>query len=136
MSATIQPSLATARRTPNLWDAAAMLCVFGVLVATTHVAHGTFEPINAPGATEVSLDPRHLPDYAVRTTARMFAALAVSLLFTFTYGTAAAKSRRAALVLIPLLDILQSVPILGFLTFTVAFLLNQFPGQVLCLIHI
>jgi NitT/TauT family transport system permease protein len=131
MSATIQPPLATARRTPNLWDAAAMLAVFGVLAAMTHVAHGTLAPIGAPGATGVSLDPRHLPDYALRTTARMFAALAASLLFTFTYGTAAAKSRRAALVLIPLLDILQSVPILGFLTFTVVFFMGLFPGRVL-----
>src|SRR5487761_2171607 len=131
MSATIQPSLATARRTPNLWDLAAIVCVFGALIGVAHVAQGTLAPINAPGATEVTLDPRNLPDYAVRTTLRMFAALAFSLLFTFIYGTAAAKSRRAALVLIPLLDILQSVPILGFLTFTVVFFLHLFPGQVM-----
>ena len=87
--------------------------------------------IDAPGATEITLDPMHLPEYAVRTTLRMFAALAASLLFTFTYGTAAAKSRRAALVLVPVLDVLQSVPILGFLTFTVVFFMNLFPGQVL-----
>ena len=79
----------------------------------------------------VSLDPIHLPEYAVRTTLRMFAALAASLVFTFTYGTAAAKSRRAGLVLIPVLDILQSVPILGFLTFTVVFFMNLFPGKVM-----
>ena len=53
------------------------------------------------------------------------------MLFTFTYGTAAAKSRRAGLVLIPILDVLQSVPILGFLTFTVVFFMGLFPGQVL-----
>ncbi len=130
MPATIQPSLATARRTPNVWDAAAILCVFGALVGLVHVAQGTLVPISAPGATRISLDPGHLPAYAARTTLRMFAALALSLLFTFTYGTAAAKSRRAALVLIPLLDILQSVPILGFLTFTVVFFISLFPGQV------
>jgi NitT/TauT family transport system permease protein len=62
---------------------------------------------------------------------RMFAALLASLLFTFTYATAAAKSRRAALILIPILDILQSVPILGFLTFTVVFFMSLFPGRVL-----
>ena len=61
----------------------------------------------------------------------MFAALAASLLFTFTYATLAAKSRRAGLVLIPVLDILQSVPILGFLTFTVAFFMSLFPGNVM-----
>ena len=58
----------------------------------------------------------------------MFAALLASLLFTFTYATAAAKSRRAELVLIPVLDILQSVPILGFLTFTVVFFMACFPA--------
>jgi NitT/TauT family transport system permease protein len=61
----------------------------------------------------------------------MFAALAASLLFTFTYATFAAKSRRARLVLIPVLDILQSLPIYGFLTFTVTFFLALFPGQVI-----
>ena len=108
-----------------------MICVFGALIAVAHVARGTMIPIDAPGATEVSLDPWRLPEYAVRTTLRMFAALVASLLFTFTYGTAAAKSRRAGLVLVPILDILQSVPILGFLTFTVVFFMNLFPGQVL-----
>jgi NitT/TauT family transport system permease protein len=118
-------------RLPNMWDAAAFLCVIGALVAVGHVAQGTLIRIDAPGATEVTLDPWNLPGYAVRTTLRMFAALAASLLFTFTYGTAAAKSRRAALVLVPVLDVLQSVPILGFLTFTVVFFMGLFPGQVL-----
>src|ERR1700683_1881949 len=59
----------------------------------------------------------------------MFAALVASLIFTFTYATLAAKSRRAEMILIPLLDILQSVPILGFLSFTVTFFLNLFPGN-------
>ncbi len=130
MSATIHPALATGRRLPNVWDAVAILCVFGALVGVTEVARGTFAPIT-PGAVTVSLDPINLPDYAVRTTLRMFAALAASLLFTFTYGTAAAKSRRAGLVLIPVLDILQSVPILGFLTFTVVFFMRLFPGKVM-----
>ena len=131
MSATIFPSMAAARRLPNAWDLVAILCVFGALIGVGHVAEGTLVPINAPGATEISLDPWNLPAYAVRTTLRMFAALVASLFFTFTYGTAAAKSRRAALVLIPILDVLQSVPILGFLTFTVVFFMGLFPGQVL-----
>jgi NitT/TauT family transport system permease protein len=131
MRANAIPSMAAGWRLPNLWDAIAFVCVIGVLVGFGHVAEGTFVPINAPGATEISLDPIHLPAYAVRTTLRMFAALAASLLFTFTYGTACAKSRRAALVLVPVLDVLQSVPILGFLTFTVVFFMGLFPGKVL-----
>ncbi|HET6606168.1 MAG TPA: ABC transporter permease subunit, partial [Rhodopila sp.] len=131
MRANAIPSMAAGWRLPNLWDAIAFVCVIGVLVGFGHVAEGTFVPINAPGATEISLDPIHLPAYAVRTTLRMFAALAASLLFTFTYGTACAKSRRAALVLVPVLDVLQSVPILGFLTFTVVFFMGLFPGKVM-----
>src|SRR6516162_3156642 len=131
MSATIHPAFTQGRRLPNLWDAAAIVCVFAVLIGMAQVARGTFAPITAPGAIEVSLDPANLPNYAVRTTLRMFAALVASLLFTFTYGTAAAKSRRAGLVLIPILDILQSVPILGYISFTVVFFMSLFPGKVL-----
>ena len=123
--------MAAGWRLPNIWDAAAFICVIGALIAVGHVAQGTLTRIDAPGATEITLNPLNLPEYALRTTMRMFAALAASLLFTFTYGTAAAKSRRAALVLVPLLDVLQSVPILGFLTFTVVFFMNLFPGQVM-----
>ncbi|MBN8927823.1 MAG: sulfonate ABC transporter permease [Rhodospirillales bacterium 69-11] len=131
MTATILPSLAAARRLPNFWDAVAIVVVFGALIGGLHVAQGTLVPIDTPGATQVSLDPANLPEYAVRTTLRMFAALFASLVFTFTYGTAAAKSRRLGLVLVPVLDILQSVPILGFLTFTVVFFMRLFPGNVL-----
>ena len=131
MNRAINPPLAAERRLPNLWDVIAILCVFATLISVAHVARGTWVRIDAPGATEISLDPWRLPEYAVRTTLRMFAALAASLVFTFTYGTAAAKSRRAGVILIPILDILQSVPILGFLTFTVVFFMNLFPGQVL-----
>ena len=63
-----------------------------------------------------------LPIYALRTTLRMLAALAVSFVFTLAYATLAAKSKRkAGMVLIPILDILQSVPVLGFISFTVTF---------------
>jgi NitT/TauT family transport system permease protein len=130
MSVTIHPALTQGRRLPNAWDVAAILWVFAALIGVAHVAPGSFVRIDAPEALAVSLDPSHLPEYAVRTTLRMFAALAASLLFTFLYATAAAKSRRAALILIPILDILQSVPILGFLTFTVVFFMNLFPGRV------
>jgi NitT/TauT family transport system permease protein len=61
----------------------------------------------------------------------MLAAMAASLAFTFIYGALAAKSRRLGPVLISILDILQSVPVLGFLSFTVLFFLSLFPGRVL-----
>ncbi|MDE2334574.1 MAG: ABC transporter permease subunit [Rhodospirillales bacterium] len=131
MSSTLTPAAMNHRRLPNTWDLAAFVAVLGVLAAVAAAARGTVMPIAALGAGTIHLDPRYLPGYALRTTMRMFAALVASLLFTFTYATWAAKSRRAARVLIPILDILQSVPILGFLSFTVAFFLRLFPGNVL-----
>ena len=130
MSSTVHPALAMGRRLPNAWDAAALLCVFAAILAVAHVTPDTFKPLTAPNAVSVDLHPSHLPVYALRTTLRMFAALAASLLFTFTFAPLAAKSRRAGLVMIPLLDVLQSVPILGFLSFTTVFFMSLFPGQV------
>jgi NitT/TauT family transport system permease protein len=131
MSETTFPAFASARRLPNVFDVAAIICVFAAVIGVASVARSTFAPLSAPHATEISLDPSFLPEYAVRSTLRMFAALICSLIFTFTYATWAAKSRRAGLVLIPVLDILQSVPILGFLSFTVVFFMSLFPGRVL-----
>jgi NitT/TauT family transport system permease protein len=131
MSSTLHPALALRQRLPNAWDLAGLLCVFGVIMAFAHAAPGTIKPLDAPDALVVDLDPWNLPEYALRTTMRMFAALAASLLFTFTYATWAAKSRRAGIVLIPILDVLQSVPILGFLSFTTVFFMSLFPGRVL-----
>ncbi|MCQ8240795.1 ABC transporter permease subunit [Acetobacteraceae bacterium KSS12] len=116
---------------PNLFDFAALLCMLGLAVAVGSIARHTLAPLGAPDAAVIHLDPAYLPGYAVRTTLRMFAALLASLLFTFTYAVWAAKSRRAGLLLVPVLDILQSIPILGFLTFTVVFFMSLFPGRVL-----
>ena len=79
----------------------------------------------------VSTDPANLPYYAARSLLRMFVALALSVVFTFVYATAAARLRRAEKVLIPLLDILQSVPILGFLSITITGFIALFPGSAL-----
>ena len=116
---------------PNVWDAVALILVIGAMVLLAYGGEQTTLPLSALEVTPVSLDPRNLPYYALRTTMRMLLAIVCSTIFTFVYSAIAAKSRRAEMVLIPLLDILQSVPILGFLTFTVVFFLNLFPGQVL-----
>ena len=125
------PTVLGGKHLPNIWDVVALITVFGGLIALAHSARGTLVPLDALEATAINLDPWSLPDYALRTTLRMFAALAASLLFTFTYAPLAAKSRRAGLIMIPILDILQSVPILGFLTFTIAFFMSLFPGKVM-----
>ena len=123
----------TARRafTPNIWDIIAFSLIIAGFVLVAHEARVTSLPLAVIDATPVSLDPANLPEYALRTMMRMVAAIAASLVFTLIYATLAAKSRRAELVLIPILDILQSVPVLGFLSFTVVFFLGLFPGRVL-----
>lgn len=103
--------------------ASAILLVIG--------AHAMVAPFVATNQPEISLAPTALPGYVLHTMMRMLAALVASLIFTFTYATLAAKSRRAEMVLIPLLDAFQSVPILGYLSFTVVFFVALFPGNVL-----
>jgi NitT/TauT family transport system permease protein len=125
----LTPRLGQALR-PNVWDAVALILVMGAMVLIVYGGEQTALPLSALDASPVSLDPANLPVYALRTTMRMLLAIVCSIIFTFIYAALAAKSRRAEMVLIPLLDILQSVPILGFLTFTVVFFLNLFPGRV------
>nr|WP_245431026.1 ABC transporter permease subunit [Rhodoplanes roseus] len=120
------------RRPPfGVWDAVAIVLILGALVILAEAARGVALPLGALDETPISLDPGNLPGYAARTALRMITALALSLLFTFTYATLAARSRRAEQVLVPLLDILQSVPILGFISVTIVFFMSLAPGRVL-----
>src|ERR1700749_133364 len=116
---------------PNIWDIVAVILVIGAMVLIVYGGEQTTLPLSTLDTAPVSLDPANLPLYALRTTLRMLLAIVCSIIFTFIYAAIAAKSRRAEVVLIPLLDILQSVPILGFLTFTVVFFMNLFPGSVM-----
>ncbi|WP_085711898.1 MULTISPECIES: ABC transporter permease subunit [unclassified Pseudomonas] len=121
----------TRRLLPNRWDLIAMPLVIGFLLFFSIGARETWAPIGTLQSEVVSLDPANLPEYAMRTTLRMLAAMVAALVFTLLYGTLAAKSRRAEKLLVPVLDILQSVPVLGYISFTVTFFLLLFPGRVL-----
>ena len=112
---------------PNVYDLAIFVLIAAAFVAMAHGAREIAAPAARLVAEPVTLDPANLPEYALRTTLRMFAAITASLVFTFIVATLAAKSRKAELVIVPALDILQSVPVLGFLTFTVVFFLRLFP---------
>ena len=115
----------------TFWDLVAVLLVLGTLVLFAEASRAVMQPLPEPGIGVIDLHPSALPEYAMRTSLRMLAAMALSLLFTFTYATLAAKSRRAERVLIPLLDILQSVPILGFISVTVVFFMSLAPEKIL-----
>ncbi len=112
-------------------DAIVILGVFvllWLLVVLTGDMRVHFDELHPP---PLSLDVAYIPYYTARTVLRMVIAFAAALLFTFTYGYVAAKSVRARKVMLPLLDILQSVPVLGFLSITVTGFLALFPGSLL-----
>ncbi len=117
------------KKLPNFWDGAAFILVMGVVALFAWGSRQMAVPYVPGEVLPLSLDPTNLPMYALRTVLRMVAALALSLLFTFTYATLAAKNRRAEVIMVPLLDILQSVPILGFLSITVTGFIALFPGN-------
>jgi NitT/TauT family transport system permease protein len=119
------------RLRPNVWDLVALPLVLGLLalIVWGGMAVGArYQPGQPLG---ISLDPWHLPEYALQTVLRMAWALLASLAFSLGYAALAAKSRQAEKILIPLLDVLQSVPILGFLSITVTGFIALFPGRLL-----
>jgi NitT/TauT family transport system permease protein len=119
------------RLLPSRWDILAAVLVLGLIILFADASRQVVAPLASLKVHPVALSPWLLPEYALRTTLRMLVAMVFSLLFTFTYATWAAKSARAATLLVPLLDILQSVPILGFISVTVVFFLSLAPGEVL-----
>lgn len=114
---------------PNRWDFLILPMVLAALFLLAWGTHQMVAPYRAGEVIPISLDPANLPEYALRTTLRMAAAMVLSLVFTLTYATLAAKSARAEKLLIPLLDVLQSVPILGFLSITVTGFIVLFRGS-------
>ncbi|WP_373452666.1 hypothetical protein [Burkholderia sp. AU28863] len=85
---------------PGWRDLAAMLIVTSVLLLAGISAHQMAGPLAVAHPPTISLSPAALPGYTLRTVSRMFAALLASIVFTFVYATAAARSRSAERVLI------------------------------------
>src|SRR5271167_1187130 len=119
------------RLRPNTWDLVALPLVLGLLALIAWGSLAMSARYHLGQTLTISLDPWRLPEYALRTVLRMAWALIASLIFSLTYAALAAKSRQAEKILIPLLDVLQSVPILGFLSITVTGFIALFPGRLL-----
>ncbi len=119
------------RFSPNYWDMLALLFVFAIITFFAWTAKQMATPYQLGEVIPISLSISVLPFYAARTVVRMLIALIFSLLFTFIFATWAAKNRRAEKIIIPVIDVLQSVPILGFLSVTVAGFIGLFPGSML-----
>jgi len=103
------------------------IAVLLLIYIVVRVGAGARAPLHP--STTIDLSPSNLPYYAVRSLLRMFIALFFSFAFSLSYAYVAARSRRARRVLVPALDILQSVPVLGFLAVTVTFFVALFPGS-------
>jgi NitT/TauT family transport system permease protein len=124
-------SLYKTRLYPNPWDVLALLLLLTAIIGFAVIAKQMATPYQLGQALPISLSPSYLPLYACRSVVRLLIALSLSFLFTFTIATWAAKSRRAETILIPIIDVLQSVPILGFLAVTVTVFIKLFPGSLL-----
>lgn len=119
-------------RTPvNKWDVLALVLIFGVMALIAMAAKQMTTAYHVGETIAISLDPANLPAYALRSVVRMLIALVFSLLFTFTVGTLAAKSKLAERIIIPAIDILQSIPVLGYLSITVTVFIAAFRGSIL-----
>jgi NitT/TauT family transport system permease protein len=123
-------SIEARRLLPSRWDLLAAALVLGFLIAFADASRFLVHPLSSITGRDLVLNPADLPGYALRTGLRMLIAMTVSLGFTFTYATWAAKNPRAGSLLVPLLDILQSVPILSFLSVTIVWFLSLSPGRV------
>ena len=120
-----------ARLRPGLWDVVALPLVIGAIVLIGWAMKEMSVPYHAGDELPISLDPWMLPEYGLRSVLRMGIALCFSLVFSLAYAALAAKSPRAEKLMVPVLDILQSVPILGFLSITVTGFIAIFPGSLL-----
>src|SRR5690349_5591736 len=119
------------RLRPNYWDLVALPMVLGAVALIAWGGMAMSARYHVGEVLPISLDPSSLPEYALRTVLRMAGALIASLVFSLSYAALAAKSRQAEKIMIPVLDILQSVPILGFLSITVTGFIALFPGRLL-----
>jgi NitT/TauT family transport system permease protein len=101
--------------------------VFTVIFGFYSIGRSWLGPVKVEA--EISQDPRSLPLYAMYSLVRILVAYALSLVFALAYGYIAAKSKRAEMVLIPLLDILQSIPVLSFLPGVMLAMVALFPSR-------
>ena len=115
----------------NRWDWALLPIMLALFVLLAYGAEQMARPYLLGETLPLSLDPAYLPYYLLRTTLRMFIALAASILFSCVFAVLATKSRAAEKVMVPMLDILQSIPILGFLSITITGFIALFPGNLL-----
>ena len=118
-----------ARPRPGVVDLLVLAALFALIGGVLKFGKGMMAPFHENDYPALDLSEWNIPYYAGRTLLRMWMAFACSLLFTIVVGYTAAKSKRARFFILPALDILQSVPVLGFLSITVTGFIALFPGS-------
>ncbi|MGB9711235.1 MAG: ABC transporter permease [Thermodesulfovibrio sp.] len=108
-------------------DVAVFLIVLGILSFIIYIASQWSTPYEK--TLEIDLNPSNIPEYALQSLARIFSAYLLSLLFSIWYGYTASRSKIHEKIMIPLLDILQSIPVLSFLPGVVLAMISLFPGK-------
>jgi len=105
-----------------------LVSILAAVALAMVLAQSQLQPYNTP-----ALDPRPalLPVYLLLSLGRLFAAYVVAVLLALAVGQLAASSRLARRIILPVLDVLQSVPILGFFPVAVAFFIGIFRGSAL-----
>lgn len=128
MNRPLTPANKTIERNTWTWaDALLIFTILSLIVAIIKTASQFSGEYNPNTVIETSINV--LPDYTAQTLLRLGVAYLLSLGFTIIYAYVAYKYRLAAVILIPLLDILQSIPVLSFLPGVVLALITLFPGQ-------
>lgn len=117
------------KTTPNYWDIVALMLILSLVVVFAWTSMEMGQPYHLGQLTPIHLDPSYLPGYALRTVWRMIIAMFFSLLFTFIFGTWAARNAYAERIIIPIIDVLQSIPVLSFLSITVVGFIELFPNS-------
>src|SRR5580700_4841828 len=116
------------RNAPSLLtDLPILLAAFSVFYAFLAVARYWLTPVSTQ--TEIDLRPRALPAYAMFSVMRIAISYLISLIFSVSYGYIAAYNRRVERVMIPLLDVLQSIPLLSFLPGVMLAMVALFPTR-------
>lgn len=115
----------------SVWDIVAVSLIFWIFILIANGTEYMYAPVPINLNKPISLDISNIPEYALRSTFRLFIGLGISIIFSIIYALLAAKIKRLERILISLLDILQSVPVLGYISFTVTGFIALFPGNIL-----
>jgi len=124
-------SLLNLKNKISFWDIIALSIIITVFMLFLPISTGMNNNLHELTSDPVTLDYKNLPYYAGRSVLRMFISVIISFIFTIIYAAIAAKVKRLEKIMISIVDILQSVPVLGFLSFTIAGFMSMFPGSIL-----